>query len=285
MNKTELLKKLDNDFEIYKYQDVWGKFHDHIKNIEQYIQPTFQKYSCGLMIDFSSDVSEIITTTFITDNLFRYIEENNKKDLLIFTHHPFYQNPLDNSWHDAISRNISIIQSNKVAIYVCHMALDFHAEHSTAMYLAKELISKFEGRLSYPYNGVDGNVECEYYGNCVDELFGKISEMSSRVVFYQFNDIKPQKVCCSPGGGNMIELIKMAKDRGVDTYITGVSEFKGKNSISRNKAYFSELHDIGINIIGIGHYETECLAMKGLAISYFKKIISQISYFEDGFYR
>lgn len=284
MEKSELLKKINEDFDIYRYHDVWNKFEDYTKTIQQYIYPKYKEYACGLMLDFTEDIKEILTTTFITENLFTFIRENNKKDLLIFTHHPYYQKTFDNSWHDSISKNIDILKDNRISIYVCHMALDFHPKYSTAFYLAKELISNIEGRLSYEYNGIDGNVECEYYGNCVDDLFDRINELSLKGVFYQFNDMQPRKICCSPGGGNIIELIRMAKQKGVDTYITGVTEFKGKNSISRNKNYFEELQDIGINIIGLGHYETECLAMKGLAKDYFGSLISSVAYFEDKYY-
>lgn len=81
------------------------------------------------------------------------------------------------------------------------MALDFHSQYSTASYLAKELISQTEGRLSYKYKGIEGKVECEYYGTCVDDLFDKITKLSSNVVFYQVSDIEPKIIYCSPGGG------------------------------------------------------------------------------------
>ena len=211
MKKYELIKKLNEDFNIYKYHDVWNRFNDYTKNIKQYIQEDYQEYACGLMIDFTEDIEEILTTTFITENLFTFIKENNKKDLLIFTHHPYYQKTLDNSWHDSISKNIDILKDNRIGIYVCHMALDFHPKYSTALYLAKE--------------------------------------------------------------------------KGVDTYIRGISEFRGKNSISRNKTYFEELQNIGINIIGLGHYETECLAMSGLVKDYFGNLINSVTYFKDDYYK
>ena len=280
-----MIKKLNEDFNIYKYHDVWNRFNDYTKNIKQYIQEDYQEYACGLMIDFTEDIKEILTTTFITENLFTFIKENNKKDLLIFTHHPYYQKTLDNSWHDSISKNIDILKDNRIGIYVCHMALDFHPKYSTALYLAKELISEIEGRLSYEYNGIDENVECEYYGSGVGNLFDKITNLSRKPIFYQFSNIEPKKICCSPGGGNMIELITMAKEKGVDTYITGISEFRGKNSISRNKTYFEELQNIGINIIGLGHYETECLAMSGLVKDYFGNLINSVTYFKDDYYK
>lgn len=283
MEKLELIKKLDEEFSIYKYYDVWNLFDKYTVNIEEYIMPVYKEHACGLMLDFTTDnIKEVITTTFITENLFDFIKENNKKDLLIFTHHPYYQIGLDYSMHDAISDNIDILKNNRIAIYVCHLALDFHPRYSTALYLAKELISDIEGRLSYEYEGV--HVECEYYGSCVNGLFDKINKLSSKVSFYQFGDTKPSKICCSPGGGNVMENIKAAKEKGVDTYITGVSEFKGRNSISRNKDFFNELQDLEISLIGMGHYETECLAMKGLVDDYFKNLIGSVSYFADEYY-
>ncbi|SCY55534.1 Nif3-like dinuclear metal center hexameric protein [Alkaliphilus peptidifermentans] len=284
MNKIELIQKLNEDFKIYMYHDVWTTFEDYTNKIQNYIHSDYQEYACGLMIDFADEISEVLTTTFITEDMFTFIKENNKKDILIFTHHPYYQKILDYSWQDAISDNIDTLKENRISIYVCHMALDFHPKYSTAFYLAKELMCVVEGRLSYEYKGLRGKVECEYYGRCIDDLFDKISEISSKAVFYQFNDIKPTKICCSPGGGNIIEIIRMAKDLGVDTYITGVSEFKGKNSISRNKNYFQQLENIGINIIGLGHYQTESLAMKALVEDYFKSFIDSVTYYENKYY-
>lgn len=284
MEKLDLIKKLDEEFSIYKYHDIWNIFDEYTKNIEQYMQPRYKEHACGLMIDFTDNIKEVLTTTFITDNIFKYIKESNKKDVLIFTHHPYYQKEIDYSWHDAISDNLDIIKDNRIAIYVCHIALDFHPKYSTALYLSKELIAKIDGRISYKFDGIEGKVVGECYGNCVENLFDKISKISSRVSFYQFGEKQPQKICCSPGGGNVIEIIRMAKEKGVDTYITGVSEFKGRNSISRNKVFFTELEDMGINIIGLGHYESEFLAMKGLVKDYFAHLIEKVSYFEDKYY-
>ncbi len=282
MEKKEILEKINKDFETFNYFDVWNNFENYIDKIKEYIQPEFKKYSSGLMVDFTESIEEIITTTFITNNIFDYIVEKNKKNVLIFAHHPYYQKQIDNSWHDSISKNIEVLKNNKIAIYVCHMALDFHSELSTAYYFAKELIKDFQGRLSYKYK--DNEVECEYYGEAIENLMERIESLSKKTMFYQFNDTKPKKICCSPGGGNIIDIIKLAKEKNVDTYITGVSEFKGVNSISRNKAYFEELEKIGINIIGLGHYETECIAMKRLVKDYFSKYNIKTEYFKDKFY-
>lgn len=78
--------------------------------------------------------------------------------------------------------------------------------------------------------------------------------------------------------------LQMAAEKGVDTYITGVSEFKGRNRVSRNKDFFNELQTLGMSIIGLGHYETECLTMKGLVKDYFINFIDAVSYFEDKYY-
>lgn len=95
-----------------------------------------------------------MTTTFITDNSFHYIKETNRKNVLIFTHHPFYQKTTDFSWHDAIYDNVDLIRERNIAIYVGHMALDFHQTYSTAYYLAREFIKNPKERLKYPYSGI-----------------------------------------------------------------------------------------------------------------------------------
>jgi putative NIF3 family GTP cyclohydrolase 1 type 2/GNAT superfamily N-acetyltransferase len=278
-SKKELIKRLDEDFLIDQYQDVWNRFDT--ADLMRYLTPGYRQYGCGLMLDFAEDIREVITATFVTDSLIHFIKDQHKKDVLIFTHHPYYQEERDYAWHDAISKNLDILKENRIAIYVCHLALDFHPTYSTALYMAKALISKIDGRLTYEEAGAQ--VSCEYYGPCVDNLFEKIGSLSSKVRFYQFGETKPHIVCCSPGGGNILEVIRLAKETGVDTYITGVSEFRGKNSIARNKDFFKALEEIGINVIGLGHYETECLAMRALVEDYFKSIIDQAAYFEEPF--
>lgn len=285
MRKQEIFVELDMDFEIAKYCDVWGRFEEYIHKLEKELSKSFLESFTGIMIDRLEEVDEIITATFITDNLFQYIKDNKKRNVLIFAHHPFYQKVYDYSWHDSIFKNLDIINQNKISIYICHLALDFHIKNSTAYYFAKELILNPTDRLKYKYQGVEGEVECEYYGKHKNDFEKRLNTIKSDFVFYQFSEKDPEIICCSPGGGNMLDHIELAKEKGVDTYITGISEYRGKNSISRNKSYFQELERIGLNIIGLGHYQTEALAMKGLVDDYFNKFNHPASYFEDNYYK
>lgn len=51
------------------------------------------------------------------------------------------------------------------------------------MYLEKELIAQIERRLSYEYKGSDGEVQCECYGSCTEDLFDRLKKYQGEKLY------------------------------------------------------------------------------------------------------
>jgi len=286
MRKNEIVENLDKKFNVYSVTDVWSCFDYLIEPIKEYCTSPFLEYYSGLMIDYCENASEIITTTFVTENIFKYIKKQGKTDVFIFTHHPFYQNMYDYSLENHISDNLNIIKNNRVSIYSCHLPLDMlYTNHSTGYYLADKLMKDIESGF-YAYDGyLEKEIPCGYYGKSKENLFDISHRINKHFSYYKSFEKEPNFIACVPGGGNEIEFIKEAKSLGVDTYITGIVEMRGDNSVSKNVDFFKKINELEINLIGLGHYQTESLAMRGLIGDYFKeKFDCPVSYFSDEYY-
>ncbi|MFW6390030.1 MAG: Nif3-like dinuclear metal center hexameric protein [Halanaerobiales bacterium] len=286
MEKEKIIKTLDEKFNVYSIVDAWQSFEDLINPIEEHCTSSFLEYYSGLMIDYCTEVNEILVTTFITENVFRYIEEEGMNNVLIFTHHPFYHNPHDYSFENHIKNNLDVIENNRVSIYSCHLPLDISkSHHSTDYYLADKLMKEIKGSISAYHEPVEREISCGYYGKCKENLFKELREINNQFKIYKSLDKEPEIISCVPGGGNEIEFIKEAKDLGADTYITGIIDMRGKNSISGNINFLKKVKELEINLIGLGHYHTEALAMRGLVNDYFKETFKcSVLYFSDPYY-
>lgn len=281
MNKEIIINALNSEFDIYRRVDLWGRFTHLIAPIETDLTSSFKKYFSGLMFDFTDEIDEIITTVFVSESLLKYLIENGKKNVLVFTHHPFWQNQYDYSWISLYPNYLNALKENKISIYSCHMPLDLHPRFSNDYYLSRQLIDVTTGRLS-AYDGYfNEEITCGYYGKRKNDLDNILKSIKPDYGRFMSGKTEINIIACSPGGGGMIEYIEAAKKAGVDTYITGVCVNKGNNAISKIVDFFSKIKDLDMNIIELSHYSTECIVMKELPRDYFNQFDCKCSFFEE----
>ena len=281
MNKIDLIERLNNDFDVYRRRDLWHRFSSFWEPVYRNLTPLFKEYYSGLMFDFADEIQEVITAVFISENLLRHIADAKKENVLIFTHHPLYQNQHDYTWSSFYSEYIDMLTRQRISIYSCHLPLDLHPRFSTDYYFAKQLIEENIGRLTAFDSYFSEEMSIGYYGYCkanLDEILLRIKPDHGH---YMFSDRQPSIIACSPGGGGALEYISKAKDLGVDTYITGVCVHKGNHAVGRIADFFSEIRKLEINLIELSHYSTESFVMKALPNDYFARLPCACSFFDE----
>jgi putative NIF3 family GTP cyclohydrolase 1 type 2 len=163
------------------------------------------------------------------------------------------------------------LRDSHIAIYNLHTPLDNFGEYSTGVSLAKALGLKVEEPF-YEYFGHPAGVIGKTNMSTIDELVEKVKQaVGHEIKFWPYGSkkINNKLVGVIGGGGNDVIALQELYDRGINTFVTGVTR-KSEGHEGAFKAHgFAQDH--GINIIGATHYSTEkfaCIAMVG----YFKKL-------------
>lgn len=284
MNLSTIVSMLDNEFNTIKYVDLWGRYDFLIYPIKEYLTKKFIDNYSGLMIQNGDNVERIITTTFITEDLYEKIINEDIKETLIFTHHPFCQNLYDYSWQDFTKKHIEELKLRDISIYSCHIPFDEHRRYSTSYYLANELMDIISDEINASDQYSETDCFVGFYGKARKDLFDRIRKINSDSRYYKMGDVKPNIIACVPGGGLQKDFMIAAKEKGVDTYITGTSEYRGRNSIERNYKLFKELQELELNVIGLGHYHSEAIGIKKFTEEYLSSFGITVEYFNDTYY-
>lgn len=223
----------------------------------------------------------MITTVFISEKLFKYLINSSKTNILIFTHHPLYQNQYDYSWTSFYPQYIDMLKQQKISIYSCHIPLDLHPRISTDYYFSKQLIADYMGRITSFDRYYSEELSIGHYGRCKDNIDDILKTIKPDYGRFMLSCQQPSIIACSPGGGGMLEYIKKAKVAGVDTYITGCCVNKGNYAVGRVIDFFTEVKKLEMNIIELSHYSTESFVMKEMPHDYFSPLSVKCSFFDE----
>lgn len=284
MKLSKIVSMLDREFNTMEYIDLWGRYDSLINPIKEYLTCKFISNYSGLMIHNGDDVDKIITTTFITEDLYNKVLSEDIKNTLIFTHHPFCQNLIDYSWEDVTKHHIKGLKLREISIYSCHIPFDEHKRYSTSYYMADELMDTITDEIYARDKYTKTDCFVGFYGKASKNLFNRIRKINSDSRYYKLGDSKLDIIACVPGGGLQKDFLIAAKNIGVDTYITGCSEYRGGNSVVRNYKLFNELQELELNVIGIGHYHSEAIGIKKFTEEYLSTLGIDVEYFEDTYY-
>ncbi len=267
MNAEELYQKLDKDFEVEKLTDDWKEM-----DFNECISENFKKRYMGLVLDNSKEIKKVYTAVFPEEKILNKIFDSGRKDVLLFTHHPMgWDITAEKIFKDIRQEYLKKLKENRISLYTLHVPLDKNGQYSTTENFAKAI-------------GVIKKDEfCEYFGVKVGVIgntnYKNVADLAKKIELtvghkiklwnYGAQKIKDQKVALVAGGGNSAETIKESADRGINTFITGITK-PNKNYLPSLEAHNSAKEN-KINIIGATHYSTEkfaCMAM----VEYFKKL-------------
>ncbi|MEP2777574.1 MAG: Nif3-like dinuclear metal center hexameric protein [Luteolibacter sp.] len=224
----ELVEYLDAELRISELKDYPGAMN-------------------GLQLENSGKVGYIHSAV---DASLAVVEEAAKKGGLLLVHHGmFWQGaqPLTAAFY----RKIKAAIEGDLAIYSCHLPLDFHPSMGNNVLLAEDIgLSRITPALEK--DGWATAVIGEW-GKSLDELVAAVeSAVGRKSVVCPGGEQKIGRVAVITGGAGS-EVAKIAK-LGVDAFITGEGPHWS----------FIEAEEQRINVIYAGHYATETFGVRTL---------------------
>lgn len=229
----------------------------------------------GIQIgDLEKDISKILIALDTDDDVLKYAKKYNYN--LIINHHPLIFKPMKKIVSDNIIDNRIIYAiKNDISIYASHTNFDNY-NYGTSYLLAKKLGIKDMNILS----PLDNNAK---YGT---GIYGFIEEMSieefnlklkeklllNNTIFYGDKDKKIKKIAVVGGSG--ASFIDDCLINNVDLFITGDIKYHDADHAIDNK----------LNILDIGHYESEKLVMEKIR-EILKEVIKDENIEIDVYYR
>ena len=267
MRAVTLYEKLENDF---IFPDMHDNFADYMTELHPFMTDNFKTRSMGLVFDFAENVSQVYTAVFPTEKVIDTILDEKTTDAMLFLHHPsiwsYRDNKLGFSQMDA--QWLEKLAARSISIYSLHAPLDNYGPYSTSKTLAEamglEIIEPF-AKYNGGQCGVIGRTNCTTVGQLQDVYSSAVGHETK---LYQYGDeiIRDGLVSVVAGGGNDIECVQAAIDKGVNTHITGISVTNDKSADSHE---FDKKNRV--NILGGTHYSTEKFACQSMCV-YFRKL-------------
>ena len=280
MDLSNVKAILDNEFEVEKVKDNWSFMFDRLfikKSVAKFRE---QMHNTGLMISNSSEVNKIYTAFSPSRYVLEEIQMKGIANTLLVVKHPFDWDGRRNGkgFIPFSERDYQLMESIGISIYSLHTPLDKNRNDlvvSTAYAFAKVIKLKVEEEFGAE-SADNPDLILGLIGKTNDrKLSGLVKHLNSildyKVKVRKVNE-EVGKVAVVTGGGFVPGIMQEAKDKGVNTYITGIitpnaSEYS-KKTYGKTLA---EANKIGINVIGCSHYLTEKWAMQ-YSLPYFSKI-------------
>jgi putative NIF3 family GTP cyclohydrolase 1 type 2 len=275
MNSADLYQKLEVDFRLSECRDEWSDYGE-----ARFVAPQFHERFMGVFLDNAREITRVYTAVFPSPAVLEKLAASEASDALLLTHHA-------KTWDirrapevfSAISSDdMERLRHRRVAVYVLHLPLDHNGPYSTSVTLASALGMEVIEDLDLDYFGVRPVVVCRTSAETVEELSQRCTEaLGHRASLYPYGEaaIRDRLVAVGAGGGNDPEVLQRVADRGVNTYLTGVTVL---NDVSRPAHDVAA--DLGISLLGGTHYSTEKFACLALC-RYFEDLGLEAEFLDD----
>ena len=261
---------LDKEFEVENIKDDWSFLFDKRFVNKSAAEFRVPMHNTGLMISNSKEINKIYTAFSPSRYVLEEIQMKGIVNTLLVVKHPFDWDGRRNGrgFIPFSERDYQLMESIGISIYFLHTPMDKNRNDSvvsTAYAFAKVIKLKVEEEFAYEDN--NPSLLLGVIGKASE---GKLSALVKRLNSVLDYKVKVRKVneqvgrvAIVTGGGFVPKIMQEAKDRGVNTYITGIitpnaSEYSKKNYAKT----LSEANKVGINVIGCSHYLTEKWAMQ-----------------------
>jgi len=280
MNLKDIVRILDEEFNVRDVKDDWSWLFDRLfikKSLPSFRIPL---HNTGLMISNSQEANRIYTAFAPSRYILEEIQMRGIVNSLLIVKHPFDWDGRrkGKGFIHFTERDYQLMEGMGISIYSLHTPMDKNRNDkvvSTAYAFAKILKLKVEEEFGSEGEnnhdlllGLIGRVNETKLSALVKRLNSKLDY---RVKVRKVNDIVG-KIAVVTGRGFIPRIIQDAKDRGVNTYITGIITPNASDYDKKNYGrILSEANKIGINIIGCSHYLTEKWTME-MSIPYFEQI-------------
>ena len=280
MEITDITQLLDTEFDVANVNENWSWMFDTL--FVKHSRASFRAHShnTGLMIVNSQDVNKIYTAFAPSRYVLEEIRMRGVTNVLLIVKHPFDWDGRrkGKGFLHFTERDYQLMEGMGISVYSLHTPLDKNRNDlvfSTAYAFAKKIKLKVKEEFG---------LESEENPHIRLGLIGTVPERRLSAFVKRLNttlDYNPKvravndevgMVAIVTGGGFVPKLIQDAKERGAQTYITGIIT---PNASDYDKKYYGpalkEINKLGLNIIGCSHYLTEKWAME-YSLPYFSRI-------------
>jgi putative NIF3 family GTP cyclohydrolase 1 type 2 len=256
MKAIELYTNLDKDFIFPHLHDEFARY---IPDIHPYMTESFKERSMGLVCDFTEEINMVYTAVFPSDRVMESIFTENPYNAVLFLHHPaiWYYRGNPQRWFQMNNKWVEKCKEQNISIYAIHVPLDNFGLYSTSRTLADamgidiiEPFCEYRGGLA----GIIGKSMCKTVGE-INNLFSLTVGHQTKLYQYGDKEIDNGKVAIVAGGGNDMDVLTAVLDKGVYTFITGITT---ENERSAEVHKYEQKNRI--NVLGGTHYSTEKFA-------------------------
>lgn len=266
MKASQLYNLMEKDFELSSCTDSWNM------TLSEYVTEDFKKSSMGLVYDNTDTINKVYTAVFPALDILDKILESGEKNVLLFTHHPkLWDITKIPAFTDIPEDYLIRLKENQISMYTLHTPLDKSGPYSTSVNLANSLGIKIQEDFCEDEGvkiGVIGTTSFKH----IEQLHIKVSKTvghKAKLFDYGSSIIKNSKVALIAGGGNISSMLPELHEKGINTFITGVTRIEEK--FEPSVTFHKIAEELGINIIGATHYSTEKYACIEV-VNYFKKL-------------
>ncbi|MCL2874532.1 MAG: Nif3-like dinuclear metal center hexameric protein [Defluviitaleaceae bacterium] len=267
MNAFELYHWLENDFRLNICNDDWQEM-----DFNEYITENFKNRSMGLVADNTDTIDYVYTAVFPSVKIIEKIIADNKKNALLFVHHPMiWDITKKDAFYDIPKNYLLELKKRNISIYNLHVPLDANGTYGTTYNLAKavgiDIVDEF-----FEYGGVKVGIIGRTVHKTIHELKKQFeAAVGHEVKIYQYGDsnIKNEIVGMIAGGGNIAEVYPYLCSKGINTYLTGVT--KQTDTFLPSIEAHNSARENSINILSGTHYSTETFACIKM-VEYFSKL-------------
>lgn len=277
MTLDDLVQRLDEKFGLA----AWGpdpamrKWIPRTYGAIQYpYDQVFEQQFCerfnGLMLRSSDNVQKVFCCSFPTPDVISTVIERADRPALIFAHHPVDMEVSGRGFLPIAPDHLEALQTNAISFYAVHAPLDGQDSCGTNSAILQELdLREIEKFVSYGqgYAGRIAEFETPHSLDCLATI-----RRSFQVPRLEIGGNAPReisRVAVVAGGGDDLDIISEAADRGCDMYLSGEWYFRQKPQdddvrarfVATNQAIFNLANDARMLLVAVSHAASEFLVM------------------------
>lgn len=226
--------------------------------LERYERPYLAKAG-GLMLRHGDTVGALYTAVFPSDDLIAHCAERRISDALLIVKHPMDWDDLGVGFIPISPTLLDELRRRGISLYCAHAAHDNFERCSPSAELAKalnltmvEALRDQRGRI-FGYLAESGRaLPYQDFRSLAGSVFGlsKLQERQARE--------HVRRVAVISGGGDNGDWLRIARERGCDTYLTGILHFRGSRyAREHNPSFIEALKASELNALGLSHYFSE----------------------------
>lgn len=234
-------------------------------NYKKLYERKFLESYNGLMVRGSKNVERVFCIVFPSDRVLREIINRCRTGDFIFTHHCCGYD--ETQGFVAVPQElVEELQVKQVSLYSLHTPFDVNSPWSTSVQLARAVGIKPEGEFAVVMDKPSG-VFGKSPADGLNSLAAVVSEETGAgqvTIIANRSDLSVGKIAVVAGGGGYANLVNDAHRYECDTYLTGtaVETVEVEAAKDANMRFREKAAELGINIIGAGHYHTEKVAVE-----------------------